>query len=311
MMGEKIHNQKYAVIDIGSNTIRFVVYETISRHPYIYFNEKAQCKLGKFNKEGALSKSCKECAREALERFSTLIKTMDIKNVSAIATAALRDAIDGVSFAKELSDLLGINVDIISGLQEGYYAASGVLFGLYCAQGVVADLGGGSLELIEIDDKRTIHGGVTMPLGTIRLAEIVERTGIGEGFKNAIYEYLEENLQKIRYTQKTLYIVGGSWRALSLSYLNHTKYPINVLQGYEMNAKDLAKYCIELSKKNIKDLAQIPNISKRRLLSLPLSSILLACLIEKGNFEKVVVSIYHNIFKCKTHLLVLRLMLHY
>ena len=170
--GRLDHGPPLAVIDIGSNSVRLVVYEALTRSPTALFNEKALCGLGReVQTTGLLAADAVEQALAALKRYRALCTTMGVKKVLAIATAACRDAKNGHAFIKFAERIIGTEIDILSGSREAELTALGVISGVHQADGVVGDLGGGSLELVDVHGTR-VRRGLTRPLGGLALADI-------------------------------------------------------------------------------------------------------------------------------------------
>ena len=145
-----------AIVDIGSNSVRLVAFDNLDRSPIPAFNEKSLCALGNgVFSTGRLSKNGMEKALSALKRFRVLIDIMGITDVHVIATAAARDATNGPEFLSAAQDALGgAEVKLLSGQREAQLSAFGVLSGVHNPDGVVGDLGGGSLELIDVKGGR-------------------------------------------------------------------------------------------------------------------------------------------------------------
>src|SRR3569832_885810 len=160
-----------AVIDIGSNSVRLVVYETMARSLITIFNEKALCGLGReVQSTGLLAPDAVTKALTALRRFRALCKVMQVGRVHAIATAACRDASNGPDFIAKAERICGTQIEILSGPREAKLSALGVVSGVHRPDGIVGDLGGGSLELVDIRGTRTRHG-ITLPLGGLALQD--------------------------------------------------------------------------------------------------------------------------------------------
>ena len=160
-----------AIIDIGSNSVRLVAYEGLTRAPTPIFNEKALCALGRgVGTTGLLADEAMDKTLKALKRYRVLTDIMKIKDVTVIATAAARDAENGEAFLKECQTITGRPVQLISGKREAELSALGVISGMQDPNGLVGDLGGGSLELIEVSGTQ-ISDGLTLPLGALVLQE--------------------------------------------------------------------------------------------------------------------------------------------
>ncbi len=154
-----------AVIDIGSNSVRLVVYEGKTRNLAATFNEKTLCGLGReVQSTGLLATDAVEKALAALRRFKALCRVMKVGEIHAIATAACRDATNGPDFIARAERICGVPVQVLSGAREARLSALGVASGVYKPDGIVGDLGGGSLELVDVAGV-DVGKGITLPLG--------------------------------------------------------------------------------------------------------------------------------------------------
>lgn len=261
---------RIAVVDIGSNSIRLVVYDRLSRSPLPIFNEKVLCGLGRdLALTGRLSPEGVTMALTNLQRFRSLIDGMGVGRVDVLATAAVREADDGGKFAAEVERLCDLPVTIISGSEEARLSAMGVLSAMPLADGVMGDLGGGSLELVGLDQGR-IGDQVTLPLGPFRLMsakaggqppdELVDKALAGQKW-----------LKKFR--RRTFYPVGGGWRSIAKLHLAMTNHPIHVIQEYTVPATDLADTVSVIARQSRGSLSSLQGVSKRRLETLPLASL--------------------------------------
>jgi len=207
------------VIDIGSNSVRMVVYDTAHHPPEKIFNEKVICPLGRdLGTTGRLNPDAVSSAYKALEAYKILSELYHVVSLEVVGTAALRDATDGPDFIKRIKDEVGLTIRIISGDEEASYAARGVLMFAPDADGVVADFGGGSLELARIY-KDTVHDTVSLPMGAYRVQ------AMGENARGNIANFL--NPLKTRFGNlDNLYAIGGSWRVLALAHMR-----VNGLKG--------------------------------------------------------------------------------
>lgn len=229
--------RRRAIIDIGSNSIRLVIYPAERRIPAALINEKVSAKLGKtLQEDGRLPDKAIQSARRGLARFAAIIAAVGAESVTVVATAAVRDATNGAEFLEMVREL-GLSPALLSGSQEAAASAQGVLCAFPGARGVVADLGGGSLELVEIGDGK--HGrGVTLPLGTLRLARMREMhpaAALG-GMRTQIAAKVPSDLGK----GHPLYIVGGSWRALAQFAMHEIGWPIRSTHGFILDPQRIA-----------------------------------------------------------------------
>ncbi len=272
-----------AIIDIGSNSVRLVVYAGPPRVPTPIFNEKVLAGLGSgHDRSGRLPKEPRERALTALTRFRLLIDHMKVKQVRVVATAAIRDAADGAEFVRELKRI-GLDCEILSAGEEARLAGEGVLSGIPRAEGVVGDLGGGSLELVGVADGKT-SPGISMPLGVLRLDATDER-----GARKALRAALKDSGIAERSKGRCFYMVGGSWRALARIDMLATQFPLPITHQYGMKpsrARELRRLVASPD----------PQLGKRiapaRLATSQVAAMLLEILTEELEPSQLVVSTY-------------------
>jgi len=277
-----------AVIDIGSNSVRLVVYERQARTPTMLFNEKVLAGLGRgVATDGRLSTSSINLALAALNRFRSLCEHIEVKEVHTIATAAVRDAANGSQFVNEVEDLIGQKVRILNGKEEAYYSARGVMSGFWKPVGVVGDMGGGSLELLGIAGN-DFGAGKTFPLGGIRLQE--ESGGsIAEAQKIA-----KATLQGFEWPEgegrKAFYAVGGTWRSLAKLHLFQNGYPLNVMHNYEIPADEAIDFCRMIMQRGMDGMPFSEIISKQRRPLVPFGAVVLERVLREMKAERVLIS---------------------
>ncbi len=279
-----------AVVDIGSNSVRLVVYDGLRRSPAPIFNEKILCGLGKgIAVTGKLDASGVVRALAALRRFRTLAKQIGCHQVFAVATAAAREADNGTEFIDKAEEALGAAINVLTGKEEARYAALGVIAGIPEADGIVGDLGGGSLELIDVKGGK-LYDGVTLPVGPLRLIDVS-----GDNVNRArklVDEFFEKTPILDKLKGRTFYAVGGTWRNVARVHLTHAHYPLHVLHQYTMTrqqARSISEFIAGLSPGALKD---IKDVSKSRGSTLPFGSMVLERLIEAGKPKDVVCSVY-------------------
>jgi exopolyphosphatase / guanosine-5'-triphosphate,3'-diphosphate pyrophosphatase len=279
-----------AVVDIGSNSVRLVVYDGLRRAPSPIFNEKVLCGLGKgIAVSNRLNDGAVARALAALRRFRALIRQMGVEETYALATAAAREAENGNAFIVEAEKALGQDIDILTGKEEAKYAALGVIASIRDADGVVGDLGGGSLELIDIQGNK-LRDGVTLPLGPLRLIDLSANT-IARATK-LIDEALHDTAVLKQLRGRSFYAVGGTWRNLARLHMTHAGYPLHVLHEYVMTssqAQSIAGLVSGLSPIALKD---IKDVSKSRSDTMPFGALVLERLLHFGKPQQVVCSVY-------------------
>ena len=230
-LGATVGAGEQAIIDIGSNTVRLVIYGGPLRAPVVLYNEKVTARLGKgVAEDGRLSEKSMNAVLAALARFEVLLRLRGVKKVQTVATAAARDASNGPTFLQRVA-ALGLNPRLLSGEEEAVTSARGVLAAFPGAVGVVADLGGGSLELTDIDGERCTHG-TSLPLGTLRLPAL--RGGGPAKFAGRVRKMLGEADWSTAHGQP-LYLVGGSLRALARYAMVRQDWPVDDPHGFEMD----------------------------------------------------------------------------
>ena len=225
---------RQAVIDIGSNTIRLVVYAGWPRAPLPIYNEKSRVKLGAcLAGNGEIDKATMRKALAALARFETLARTMQVDSLRVVATAATREAKNGHELVEKAA-ALGINVEVLDGDAEATAAGYGVLSDNPLANGYVGDLGGGSLELIRISDGK-LGARVSLPLGTLRHDILTGKSP--KQITQMLRHDIAKTMGKRAFPMETglpFYMIGGSWRSFARLHMHATGYPLTILSNYEM-----------------------------------------------------------------------------
>ena len=275
-----------AVIDIGSNTVRLVIYGAPLRAPVTLLNEKLTARLGRDLAEtGRLSPKGTASALATLRRFHALLRMYRVPHAEVAATAAVRVAEDGAEFLAEVARI-GFAPRLLSGEEEAETSAAGVLAAFPGARGIVADLGGGSLELVDIDDGRIAHG-VSLPFGTLLLPAL--RSAGPREFQRKVHSAIDRAAWSAEPGQ-TLYVVGGSLRSIARLALDRAPGPLDDPHGFTMNADDCAALTAELMQPSTERIAGSKRISGSRLNSLPDAAALLGVLIEQLRPARVVFS---------------------
>lgn len=279
-----------AVVDIGSNSVRLVVYDGLRRSPTPIFNEKILCGLGRgVATKGKLAEDGVTRALAALRRFRALAQQIGAKHVYAVATAATREASNGAQFVTRAEKALGASIKVLSGKEEARFAALGVIAGIPDADGVVGDLGGGSLELIDIKDGK-LREGVTLPLGPLRLMDMS-----GDSIDKA-RRVVDDALSRTgildRLKGRTFYAVGGTWRNLAKLHMAQSHYPLHVLHSYRLSrsqAMSLSGLVANLSAASLRDIREV---SRSRADTMPYGALVLERLLQHSDAGTVEVSVY-------------------
>jgi len=279
-----------AVIDIGSNSVRLVVYEGLVRSPTPIFNEKVLCGLGReVASKGILAKDAIEEALSSLARFRALCGVMQVERVHAIATAAVREAKNGLAFIKDAASACGIAIDVLPGPREAQLAAAGVFAGFYKPDGVVGDLGGGSLELVEVAGDRS-KNGQTLPLGGLSLVDSSEHSL--DKAKKIVRNALSDSPALSNLKDRAFYAVGGTWRALARLHMHHIGYPLHVTHGYTIETDAALEFCDYVQRVDPDTLSDIEEISAGRRPLLSYGALVLREALRAGKPSRLVISAF-------------------
>lgn len=277
-----------AVIDIGSNSVRLVVYEGVTRSPTPLFNEKTMAGLGReVQTKGVMPADAVEKALEALKRFRALCDTMRVEKLWVLATAASRDAKNGREFIAAAQKICRSKIDVISGPREAELTALGVVSGFHRPDGIVGDLGGGSLELIDVHGHR-LKSGVTLPLGGLALQDRSARS-IKKAEKLVESAFAGVPLLKGG-KGRAFYAVGGTWRSLARLHMAQTGYPLHVMHGYVIKAREALEFSKLVRRVNPEALLQIEIVASGRRPLLPYAALVLERIIERAKPSEIVFS---------------------
>lgn len=283
----KTHSGRLGVIDIGSNTVRLVVYEVPTRLPFPLFNEKAQCGLGRtIAKTGRLDVEGVKAAQIALGRFVLLADAMGVDHLELVATAAVREAEDGPEFVGEIEKQFGMQVDVIDGAEEAQLAARGVLSGVPKADGLLGDLGGGSLDLVGLE-KGAFGRCATFPLGHLRLSESAESC---EDAARIAAGHLEGEKWLDEIKGRNLYAVGGTWRAIARVFLDRLDWPLHVIDNFTVSAGEALDLLDFVTRMAPSASRKIHGMSRRRVEALPFAASVMQMLVERTRSVQVVFS---------------------
>ena len=278
----------YAIIDIGSNSVRLMVYDELARAPLPRFNEKSLCRLGEGLAEtGAIAVDGFRRTVEALRRFRAIADAMGVAKIDVVGTEAIRNASNGPALAAAIAAESGLNVRILSGAEEARYAALGVISGFFRPIGAVGDMGGGSLEVCEALDDSVGTSWVSLPLGALPV-EAMLAGGVGEA-KRRVDAILQEKLP-LNLAKPVFYAVGGGWRAVAKAHIETVNAPVKVVHGYTLPADEARAFAKSLLRLSPAKLASAPGVADRRARTLPAAALLLDRVIKRLAPERVVFS---------------------
>lgn len=280
---------RLGVVDLGSNSVRLVIFEGLSRNPLTIFNEKAVLGLGRgLQNTGRLNEEAIGPALTVLGRYAAVARAMGADPIEIVATAAARDAENGAAFIAAIRERLpDIGIRVLSGPEEGALSAEGVLLGFPGADGILGDLGGGSLELVELN-QGVAAPAASLPLGAIRLAD---RAGGDMPRARAIAEAELATLPWLKRGEgRDLYLVGGAWRALARMHIAQTGYPLSIVHHYVLRreeARDLAGVVAQAPRKT---LERMPGAPAKRVADMAYAAVVLRRLLRATGARRVVFS---------------------
>ncbi|MEM7652515.1 MAG: Ppx/GppA family phosphatase [Pseudomonadota bacterium] len=313
---------RLAVIDMGSNSVRLVVYDMLCRAPVPLFNEKALCGLGRgLSVTGRLDDDAMAETLRVVARYAAIARGLESSQIEILATAAVREAQNGSAFATEVESVTGVSMRVLTGEDEARLSAYGVIGGIPGARGVMEDLGGGSLELVTLEDplnakKAQVANGLqlevgdsllgpftTLPLGPLRLidqsdGDMAKAEAIVAGHL-ANVDWLNPKVLQTALSDgggkalpPVFYPVGGAWRTLAKLHMHESDYALRVIHHYAISASDAIELARDVSRRSAKILAKIPAISRRRSEALPYAALVMAAVLERIQADNVVFSAY-------------------
>ena len=280
---------RVGVVDVGSNSVRMVVFDGAARSPAYFYNEKILCGLGKgLAQTGRLNPEGRIRALQALKRFALLARDMAVHSLTVVATAATREAADGPDFQAEVLRETGLKLWVVDGAEEARLSAQGVLLGWPDANGVVCDMGGNSMELARIGDGK-VSRRATSPLGPFRLQQIA---GGAKERHDHILRSLKILQAELRSEGERIYLVGGSWRTIARLDMERRSYPLTVLHEYRMTPNGLLDTIQWILASDLAVLRARTGTSSERMELVPLACEVLRALIHALKPSEIDVSTY-------------------
>ncbi|MCZ6447318.1 MAG: Ppx/GppA phosphatase family protein, partial [Alphaproteobacteria bacterium] len=277
------------VIDIGSNSVRLVVYDGLRRAPFPIFNEKALCGLGReLEATGRLAPAAVKSALVNLDRYVRLAEAMGVGRLQAVATAAVREAVDGASFIAAVRRRCGLRVRVLSGEEEARLSALGVGSAFPGASGLVGDLGGGSLELV-VMSQGAQGAHATLPIGPLRLTAVAANPAT---LKASVDRHLASLPWLAGQQGRDFFVVGGAWRALARAHMEALGYPLHVIHNYVIPGDQAGEFAVSIAGSTPPALAAFESVPSRRRQALPIGALVLARLLRVAKPGRIVFSAY-------------------
>ncbi len=281
---------RVGVVDIGSNSIRLVVYDDLARAPFPRFNEKSFTALASgLDDDGRFTDRVIDDAVRAVRRFAAIARAMDVRRLDAIATEATRRAANGDELLAAIETATGLRTRLLSGEDEATYTALGVVSGFHQPKGLVGDLGGGSLEVAEVVGNQVGERTASMPVGALPVGALL--TDDGGTAKSHVDAVLTAGLPPLL-TDPTFYAIGGGWRALARVHIATNERAIGVVHGYEIPADEARSFAKKISRMSPAEVADLPDVPSRRIDTLPAAGLVLSRVLKLLKPERVVFSAY-------------------
>ena len=281
--------KRVGVIDIGSNSLRMVVYEKTSRFAFHILHEsKSSVRLSEdaYKNDGTLQEIPMQRTFDALENFTNIISSFKVRKTLCVATSALRDAPNKKVFLQKVKNKLDLKIKIINGEKESYFGAVACANLLPIQNNALSiDIGGGSSEFAIINDKNIDHN-ISLNLGTLRLKELFFDKNDIDGATN----YIDNELSKLNHLNPSNIIgIGGTFRAISSAIMNAQSYPFEKLHAYEITTIKFEEYLEKVlcaSENGLKDL----HIKKSRFDIIKPGSLILQRILKKFKINKLITS---------------------
>lgn len=282
------HDGRIGIIDIGSNSIRLVIYDQLKRSPVPIYNEKVMCALGKgLANSGMLNPDGVKMAKTTLGRLLAMSRNMEVTSLYVMATAAVRDAKDGKEFAKYIEDKYDIDVDIISGEKEAKLGAYGVCASMYKPEGITGDMGGGSMELVWLEAGHLRHQ-TSIALGSLRMIDECK------GDRGKLQKLIDKRFSELAWFDdhkaSNFYAIGGSFRALAKMHLTASNYPVRILHEYTVESKAFLNFVRDIVNMPDDRLEKFPGVAVKRIPALPGAAMVLARILETAQARQIVFS---------------------
>ena len=280
---------RVGVVDVGSNSVRMVVFDGAARSPAYFYNEKIMCALGAgVSETGNLNPKGRDRALAEMIRFKHLADGMGLSELTVVATAAVRDAQDGAAFCADVLQHTGLRIWVIDGKEEARLSAQGVLLGWPGAYGLICDIGGSSMELAEISEGR-VGKRVTSNLGPLKLQGL---SGEHKERKAHIKKTVASLMEQMGAQRDRLFLVGGSWRAIARIDMHRRGYPLHVLHEYRMTPAHVSRTAKYIAEADIEELRSACGISSARMILVPLAAMVLKQLVKAFKPKDIAISSY-------------------
>jgi len=277
------HQQKegrLAVIDIGSSMVRLVIYDN-GAYPHLFLNHKVWCLLGKHKGKGqfVLAEDRMDRAASAIEWFLWVCKQSGVSTVLAVASSAVRDADNGVEFVERIRQDYGLRIEIIEGSAEAELAAKGALTSVPDSNGLVVDLGGGSLDIC----LSNLSKHASLPLGVLTLQALSKKN------PRKAEAVMREGLQRVKWLKngvgQDLVAIGSGMRSIAKLHMAENAYPMRILHDYRIDRLEAIDFCEQFMKGKVS--RRLPGMTRAWREILPYRAAALSALLKETDAERV------------------------
>lgn len=282
--------KRVAVIDIGSNSIRMVVYEKTSRFAFhLLYEAKSKVRISQdaYKNAGNLQEIPMQRAFDALNDFLSIISSLNVRKTLCVATSALRDAPNKKEFILKIRNSLKLNIKVIDGVKEAYFGAIACANLLPPQQNALSiDIGGGSTEFALIDSNN-VKNTLSIDLGTVRLKELFfDTNSIDEAVK-----YIDSKLDTFisNMNPTTIIGIGGTFRAITNAIMDTTIYPYDKLHAFESDKNLFNNFLSDILDADSSQLKKLGIKSERFDIIKP-GALILKRVLEKLNINKLITS---------------------
>ncbi len=288
-------NNKYAVIDLGSNSIRMNLIRTNEDGAYILFDQiKEMVRLSEgMESSKVLQKAPMDRTLFALKLFDNLLKANKIENVNCLATAAVRMAKNQDEFLARVKSELGFDFRVLSGDEEAYYDYLGVINSIDLDTFIMIDVGGASTEIGLIKDRSLINS-ISFPFGSVTLSEKFMDKDRRKRSLDKIRDFIGEKYDELYWLEeaKGLPVVGlgGVVRTLAKIDLNLNNHQLIYMHNYQMDKREMERVFKLICNTKSEKIKDINGISRARADIITGGIMPLKILLERINSNKLVIS---------------------
>lgn len=289
-------NNKIAIIDIGSNSVRLLLAEIGEGNSIRIINElKEYVRLGDgLDKNDMLSKEKIELGIKTLSTYKNICDSFKISEITAVATEAVRRAKNRDDFLMRAKNELNLEITVLSGKEEAYYDYFSVINTINIKDALIMDIGGASTEIMLVKNRKLIES-ISFPFGAITLTEHFNIDDVlNENTEKKLISFLKENLNTLDWLKSSqelpLIGIGGSIRTAAKIHKKSISYPLNLIHNYELQSSDVKKIYDTVKSKNSKERKKIKGLSSDRADIFVGAAALLCTILDLCSIRNIIIS---------------------